>query len=273
MAEGGFQSSGQEVRFLYVPVAGTFGVWNNLHDMPDGVSFTEMLKRATGRHYGHAGPGFLEQLTRDKRDFCEWRERIKALPGFHAEGGEGQHYRAAERFALVALAGELATEYGITGWEKGSAIAATIECFNAWVGRRDSGAKNSDRQKVLDAVGGFIATHGNSRFQHVNEGATGRCHNRAGWFMDDPKSGGEVVYLFHAAGMKEALKGFDFKYALRVLQEAGAIPPTNPKTGRLSGLRSIEGKKVKVYEVRHGKLGDGVEGEEVTIHPRPEDIF
>lgn len=63
MGEGGYQStSGQEVRFLDVPVAATFGVWNNLHGIPDGATFTETLKRATGRHYGHAWPGFLEQL-------------------------------------------------------------------------------------------------------------------------------------------------------------------------------------------------------------------
>jgi putative DNA primase/helicase len=217
-------------------------------------------------------------LTRDKRDLCEWLERIKALPGFHVEGGEGQVYRAAERFALVAMAGELATEYGITGWEKGAAIAATIKCFKAWTARRDSGAKNGDHQKVLDAVRSFIERHGSSRFLSVaaaDPDKPVKCYEQAGWFAEEGTKG--TVYLFHAAGMREATKGFDFKYALRVLQEAWAMPPPNPKTGTHSRMRSIDGKKERVYEVRYDKLGEGdegEEGEEVTrIHPRAADIM
>ena len=248
MADGGFQStSGQEVRFLDVPVAGMYGVWNNLHDMPDGVSFTESLKGATGRHYGHAGPAFLERLTRDTRDLPEDLERIKGLPGFHAEGGEGQHYRAAERFALVALAGELATEYGITGWEKGAAIAATIECFKAWVGRRDSGARNSESQKILDQVAGFIARHGNSRFGPVcaDQDPKNKIYDQAGWFMDDPESK-EVVYLFHADGMHEALKGFDFRRGLDALGQQAPWGPILKGRAHNRGTsvgRSVESTK------------------------------
>ncbi len=51
-------------------------------------------------------------------------EEIKSLQMFSAEGAEGQDKRAAGRFALIGLAGALATEYGLTGWQEGEALHA-----------------------------------------------------------------------------------------------------------------------------------------------------
>jgi hypothetical protein len=44
---------------------------------------------------------------------------------------DGQVKRAASKFALVAMAGELAIEYGIVPWPKGDAIKAAAEMFDA----------------------------------------------------------------------------------------------------------------------------------------------
>ena len=149
MAEGGYRAkAGQSVRLLDIPSARRYGAWDALHGLASGTAFSDALKRAAVTHCGHAGRAFLEQLTRDKRDFCAFLERIKALPEFSVEGGEGQDKRAAARFALVALAGELAAEYGITGLARGrgdsrgggrssrhgarSADAATMNAGKSW---------------------------------------------------------------------------------------------------------------------------------------------
>ena len=266
MAEGGRRAkAGQSVRLLDVPVSGKFGAWNNLHGFPTGAAFSDELKRAAVTHYGHAGRAFLEKLTRDTRNFCEWLERIKALPAFSVEGGEGQDKRAAARFALVALAGELATEYGITGWEEGTAIEAAAEGFKAWRSLRGRG--NDERRQILEAVSDFIDRHGDSRFSSTERverygregeylgpdtriGAEAIIRDRAGWWQDE---GDERVYLFNAAGMREALAGFDFKPALDILQEVGALPPADA-SGRRSSPTTIGGRKVRVYTVRPGKL-------------------
>jgi hypothetical protein len=44
---------------------------------------------------------------------------------------DGQVKRAVSKFALVAMAGELAIEYGIVPWPKGDAIKAAAEMFDA----------------------------------------------------------------------------------------------------------------------------------------------
>jgi putative DNA primase/helicase len=49
------------------------------------------------------------------------------LPDFNRHDFEGQDKRAAGRFALLALAGELATEYGMTGWPEGEAVKAAVD--------------------------------------------------------------------------------------------------------------------------------------------------
>jgi uncharacterized protein (DUF927 family) len=41
--------------------------------------------------------------------------------------------RVARRFALVAVAGELATEAGLTGWAQGEATTAAAHCLRDWI--------------------------------------------------------------------------------------------------------------------------------------------
>ena len=100
----------------------------------DGLSFSSTcpaaltctrLKAAARQHHGHAGRAFLLRLTRDtETDFSAALEAIKSLPEFTPTGDDGQVKRAAARFALQALAGELATAYGVTPWPTGEAVRA-----------------------------------------------------------------------------------------------------------------------------------------------------
>jgi len=253
MAEGGHRAkAGQSVRLLDVPAARRYGAWDTLHSFQNGPALSDAIKRTAATHYGHAGRAYLERLTRDSRDFAETLERIKGLPAFAADGGEGQDKRAAGRFALLALAGELATEYGITGWPEGEAINAAAEAFKAWRGLRGSG--NDERRQIVERVADFIERHGDSRFSDVvaNDGDAMRI-NRAGWWRDE--AGGRV-YLFNAAGLKEALAGFDFKRALDTLQQVGALPPSS---GERSKPERIGGRLVRVYAIHADQLrgGDG----------------
>jgi len=237
MAEAGHRiNAGQAVRLLDIPAAQTFGVWNHLHGLPSGRAFSDALKRAVATHYGHAGRDFLEKLTRDKRDFCDWLEQIKALPEFIADGGEGQAQRAAGRFALLALAGELATEYGITGWPKGEATKAATEGFKLWVSTR--GERNDEQRKILEQVAGFIERHGDSRFSNENDTRDFVVRDRAGWYRD---TGEGREYLFTAEGMRDCLRGFDFERALDALQEAGALPKPGAD-GRRSSRQRIKSR-------------------------------
>jgi len=259
MQEAGHrQKAGQSVRLLDIPAARTYGAWDDLHGAASGAAFSDAIKNEAAAHHGYAGRAFLEKLTRDGRDFGAMFSSIKALPEFAAEGGAGQDARAAGRFALVAMAGELATEYGITCWPKGEAIKAAAEGFRLW--RASRGKGNDERRQILSQLAGFIERHGDSRFSGETEVDTRPVHNRAGWW----RGGGNIervgadqpdgrVYLFNSDGMREALAGFDFKRALDVLQEAGVLPPPG-KNGERAQFSRINGRGMKLYPVQADRL-------------------
>ena len=255
MLEGGHRTkAGQAVRLLDIPAARRFGCFDELHGMASGTALSDAIKRAAAQQHGRAGRALLERLTCDGRDMAGMLERIKALPAFNPPEAEGQDKRAASRFALLALAGELATEYGITGWPEGAALDAAVIGFQAWRAMRGGG--NDERRQILDKLAGFLERHGDSRFSDwTADGA--RINDRAGWWKQDDAGG--RLYLFTAEGLREALKGFDFRQALDVLEVCGAVPKATPPGAR-SKTESIGGRKVRVYPVRadalHG-VGDG----------------
>jgi putative DNA primase/helicase len=176
------------------------------------------------------------------------------MPVFAVVADDGQVKRAAGRFAVIALAGELATEYGVTGWAPGDAIAAAGVGFAAWQMLRGTGKGNSERDQIAERIASFIERHGDSRFSNadaIDDDHTPMVRDRAGWWQD---GGGDCrVYLFTADGMREAVKGFDFNRALDALQEVGAIDAPGAD-GKRAKFRRVGGRGLKLYAVNANKL-------------------
>jgi putative DNA primase/helicase len=250
MAEARQQiKAGQSVRLVDLPADRRHGAWDELHGAASGSAFSDLLQRAAMAHHGYAGRAFLERLTNDKRNFCDLLDRFKALPEFTLEGGEGQEKRVAGRFALFALAGELATEYGITGWTEGWATEAAIEGFRTWQANRGTG--NVERRQVLDSLARFIERHGDARFSDADQDNEAPVRDRAGWWRDDGLRG--RIYLLNASGMREALIGFDFKRSLDVLEAEGCISQADA-SGERARPERLGGRLVRVYRVFSDKL-------------------
>jgi putative DNA primase/helicase len=256
MADAGHRAkAGQSVRMLDITVAKEFGLYDTLHGLPSGAAFSDSIKRAVAEHHGLVGRSFLEKLTQDARDFCHLLEEFKTLKDFSAEGGEGQDKRAAGRFALIGLAGELATEYGLTGWQEGEAIRAAAEGFKLWQSMRGTG--NDERRQIAERLSGFLERHGDGRFSDADSRDEVSVKDRAGWWRDTTDG---RDYLLTAEAMREALKGFDFNRALDVLQELGALP--KPATdGKRARLLRIGGQRpVRLYPINPDKLAGGDHG-------------
>ena len=255
MEEGGKTAkAGQAVRLLDVPAARTYGCWDDLHGLDSGSALSDHIKRAAVTHHGHAGRAYLERLTRETRDLAAFYEEFKAMPSFVLPDAEGQEKRAAARFALFALAGELATEYGITGWPEGAAVRAAGLCFELWRGARGKG--NDERRQIAELVLAFIDRHGDSRFSSADHGDQAVVRDRAGWWRE-----GEAgrQYLFTAGAMKEAVKGIELRRALDVLVELGALPKPGASGERAVTTR-LDGRPVKVYPIDPGRLAGGGHG-------------
>lgn len=247
MAEGGREpNAGQEARLLDVPAtARAHGLFDELHDRADGRTFADDLKRATAEHFGHAGPAFVERLIGDTQDLPGLYAETRSLPQFQTN--DGVESRTAGWFALMAMAGELATEYGITGWERGEALGAAVSGFNLW--REYRGEGQTENRRILNGVGRFINAFGDSRFTAVNDENPPKAPSRAGWFRDD-ESG--RVYLFTKDALKEAASGFDARRIVAALTDSGWI--TEYDEGRKTKKTYIpsRNKSLNLYAIRQG---------------------
>ena len=143
----------------------------------------------------------------------------------------------------------MATEYGLTGWSRGDAIEAVAEIFRVWRGQRGRG--NDERRQVLDQVLSFIERNGDARFSSA-EVEDMPVRDRAGWWRNDYSDG--RIYLFNKDGMREALRSFDFKRGLDVLQQAGVLISSDSSSERAKPMR-IGGRMVRLYTIRADKLG------------------
>lgn len=246
MSEGGKRSrAGQEIRLLDIPARRTYGAWDHLHGMTGGREFSDAIQRASVTHYGHAGPEFIRKLLEG--------DDLEELPSALAElcsqypTTSGQEGRAAERFALVAMAGELAIEFGILPIPAGSARDAMLELFEVWRAGRGEGP-SEDRQ-ILKSIADFIARHGDTRFSSADD-PNGEARDRAGYWQDAPSG---RLYLFNRPGLEEAAKGYDLNRAVMALDSVGAIAQRD--TGKHQALKRLpDGSRQRLYFIDPAKL-------------------
>lgn len=229
---------GQLVRLPSIPAdAGAgMGTLENLHGHPDSKGFADTFKRSVHAYYGKAGDAFLKQLTAPGQ-LEKVRQALKAyMPSSMAQlnvpaKATPEVTRMASRFALVAFAGSLATQYGITGWNEREAENAARSCFAAWLAEHDS-STGSDEQTVLDQVSGLLGSYGPSHFPSTS--ATPADLSRYPYIMgylnlDDPEN---VEFWVLPTVFKDAFcKGYSPTFVKKVLTKRGWLKPGNVEGG------------------------------------------
>lgn len=253
IAEGGGRArAGQEVRVIDLPAdagAGR-GLFERLPNGTTAGAFADTLRDAAGTHYGSAGRVFLQYLTDNYADAREGlrsaRDKIAAT--LAPADAAGQVRRVAHRFALIAAAGELATEWGLTGWPEGEAEQAASACFRDWLVARGTPG-SAEPAAMIAQVRQFLEAHGESRFApwdaNVNERPT---INRAGFRK---QTGDDTEYFVLPETFKtELCRGFDHRAVGRALIEAGAVQPDSDgsvtRKERLPGLGKGTARCVRI---------------------------
>ena len=220
-------NAGQEIRLAdFDADAGKgLGAFEELHDQPTPAALSMAVKDAATRHHGAAGVAWLRAIVNDRDKLADFiSDGVRQFVAENAPAGAaGQVLRVAQRFGLVAVAGELATHYGVTGWPEGEATQAASRCFTAWL---DSfgGTGNREDRALLAQVRGFFETHGASRFEDVAAIVDQRIINRAGFYRAGVDGAREFLVLPEAF-KRDVCAGFDLKAATRCLQAQGWIVP------------------------------------------------
>ncbi len=165
IGEGGKRAkAGQDARLATIPSdAGRgHGVFEELHEHANGAALAGTFARVTSETCGSAGRAWLTYLSGMPAADRVARVREGVASFVRAALDElgspvGEVHRVLERFAVVAVAGELATEAGVTGWAPGTATRAVQTCMRAWLAHR-GGVGSSDRRRLLGHVRLVIET-------------------------------------------------------------------------------------------------------------------
>jgi uncharacterized protein (DUF927 family) len=282
MAEAGIKmKAGQGVRLVDLPAddGANMGAFRELHGADSPGAFAQELRESAGRYYGTAFRAFVAHVIGrldGEPNFQDYvRNEIDRLAtewlaphGIHS----GQVRTVARRFALIALAGNLATDAGITGWGSTDAREREAEwaartCFAAWLAERGGTGSHEDAQAVVQ-LRAFISVHGSARFetwpekdsadQTENDATPPRerypTQRRVGW---KKWRNGEWLYLVTADGMHEALEGLHFKAALRLLVERKWIEPGPNEIAH--SLNPPGAKRMRLYVVPGAVISAGME--------------
>jgi uncharacterized protein (DUF927 family) len=249
---------GVEVRFISLPAdAGVgLGIFDTLNGESSAAELARKLKKAALEVYGTPFRTFLERLTTERKKYLDEAREFMTdfMSEFLPKAAAPEIGRALQRFGIVAVAGEIATEMGITGWEPGMATLAAVRCFKAWIKDR-GGIGQTDMQSALRQVKFFLETHGASRFESIvtrknydtGDDIHNRISNRAGyWKADDSESaadGDRFFFVLPEVFRREVCAGFDYravaaelakgKFLLRPDEKNLTTPVTVPTGGRI----------------------------------------
>ncbi|MGF1277593.1 DUF927 domain-containing protein [Acetobacter pasteurianus] len=277
--------AGQEVRFVDVPAdAGAgMGLFEETHHCDTPGEFADYLANACGQFYGAPFRAFMEHLAdrmaaegvRGLREAL--LARMDTIASAYLQNwpkASGQVRSVARRFAMIALAGELATEFDLTGWDRDTPEVLVGLCFADWLRLRGTAGRREDEQ-AIQQLRDFISRNASARFEdwvdksaeeQPQSGEDGkppaeryRTMNRAGWRCWVKAPDGRYVwrYLLTSAGMNEALNGLNARDAKKMLVERGLLIPA--KDGKFSEILRPPGQgQVRLYQVHHDILAVAV---------------
>jgi uncharacterized protein (DUF927 family) len=248
---------GIEVRLINIEAeAGQgLGVFEDLHAVESPEQFVHQLKAAALRYYGTPIRAFLGHLVSDRPAVERKLRSLRAafLSASVPAGSTGEVKRAADRLAVIAAAGELAAEWGITGWRPGEATEAAQRCLLDWLNRRGTTGA-SDVEAGIRQVRGFLGANGASRFQQIRnparqgEGNDPIVRDRVGfrrWNFEAE----ETEYLILPDAFKnEVCKGQSSLSVLKELDKRGFLVREKPNMTIKPNLPELG--RVRVYCIR-----------------------
>ncbi|WP_440464936.1 DUF927 domain-containing protein [Psychrobacter sp. ASPA161_6] len=224
MAQAGQKTNaGIEVRVAHIDADAGKGLktFDSLVLAETSEAQADRIKELSHAYYGSAGIAWLEHITSDKA--ATTANAGQLVSDFMNQYSDltAQAHRVAKRFAIVAAAGEIATQAGITGWQAGQATTAVMTCLDNWLDNYGRDGEHEQRQ-IIDHIKAFIEQHGSSRFQPCYRNTRldfeERTPNRVGYRNMDTGD-----YYFSKETFNSVCAPFSKSKVLQVLEEADLL--------------------------------------------------
>lgn len=251
---------GQEIRLADIDIdQSEYGIFDRLDFAEDGAKQSIELAKRLNQSYGVAGIAWLEYITSHKDQVIKQAEQLleqyrEALAANHTQG---HIVRVANYFALVAVAGELATQANITGWKSGTAFNAVQEVFSQWLGSFEQVGDFEDREMIAH-VKAFFEANESSRFESITPDPdhAERIYNRVGYWKIE--NGEKVFYVLPEQFKKEICKGYDSRKVARALLTNNLLEHDTGKSVKTVRL-PCRNLAVKVYAIRESIFSQEVD--------------
>jgi uncharacterized protein (DUF927 family) len=236
--------AGQLVRLLDIAAERGFGVFDHVGPDNDAGKLAKAFKHAAISAYGTAGPEFVRRLIDEQVTGEDVRALIAEFVAANVPvGADGQIDRAAQRLGMIAAAGELATALGVTPWGEGEATAAATWALAQWIEQR-GGTASAETRQAIEQVRLFMETHGEGRFEPLDDPDARAVNNRAGWRRGE---GPDREWLIPPETWKtEICNGLDAKLVARTLADAGMLKRASDG---FQSVRKIGGTNKRVFIV------------------------
>jgi putative DNA primase/helicase len=253
-------AAGQQIRIVDISAdAGAgMGMFENIHQFRTAEEMARHLNASARQFYGVASRTFLraiipmtteyrQALLVAMREFCDQ---------FVPAGADGQVERVAQRFAMVAVAGELARENKIVPWPEGEALRAAARCFDDWLQAR-GGSESAETRDGIEQVRSFILAHGMSRFIPAwDSSRDDRVAPRdVVGYREKIEGGGWDYFVTTTAWKEEVCRGTDARRLAAVLAQKGYLNAPD-ETRRARQVRVPGHGQQRLYHVLSKLLED-----------------
>ncbi len=229
---------GQEARFVDISasVESGFGIFENLHGFENGAAFSAYLNEASLTYYGAAIREFLQYTANNFQSVKDLIKQIqdKFCAAYVDPKASGEVFRVAERFALAACGGWLASHINITGWSEAEPLEVAETLFKEWLARRGgSGAFDvSDGcRKILSS----IDMYSNKYYQDLDNENLPKPQERHGYKRKSDT--GEIEFIYTGEQFNVLCKGYNQKKILTELERIGHLKTYKQETSRSKMLR------------------------------------
>jgi uncharacterized protein (DUF927 family) len=227
------------------------GLFEELHGFPSSEALATHLRAATQSTFGSAAGPFLEYITADLEQHRRSIKRIAAeFVGEHvAPESDGQVHRVAQRFALIAAAGELAVASGVVPWPEGEATSACVRVYLEWLAARgDVGP--AELTLGIAQVRSFLLAHGMARFYAAwDEGLDSRATPRELAGFRKREGEGWDFYVTTSAWKEEVCRGFDSRLLADHLIERGWLLAPEGRRHRAKAVSVPGQNKLRLYHL------------------------